>query len=269
MNWIKIGGYVLIILPTLFIGIVIGFYLIQDYMIFLGEKLPLNHKYNFKAPFEELNFNLPGGHTINALLFRSKESRGLIFYHHGNAGNLQSWGNFAPNFLRLNFDVLFYDYRGYGKSTGKIKKQHHLINDAAFIYNEIKRNNEYNKIIFYGNSLGTGIASKLAVMHRPDALILESPYFNFCDLVHYHYPYLPSKIMSKYKLRTDKFIVKIDCPIMLLHGTDDKIVPYNSSVRLSEIKNGITFITIKNGVHNNLPEFELYHKELDKFLKFI
>ena len=120
MNWIKIGGYLLVIVPTLFIGIVMGFYLIQDYMIFLGEKLPLSHQYNFNRSFEELNFKTSEGSELNALLFKTDNPKGLIFHHHGNAGNLQSWGNSSGSFLNVGYDVLFYDYRGYGKSTSRI-----------------------------------------------------------------------------------------------------------------------------------------------------
>ena len=266
MNWLKLGGYLLIIVPTLFMGIVIGFYLIQDYMIFLGEKLPSGHHFDFKNRYEELSFQTKDDHTINALLFKVDEPKGVVLYHHGNAGNLQSWGNYAGNFMRCGYDVLFYDYRGYGKSTGRVKRQHQLHDDAEILLNHLKKRGEYRKIIYYGNSLGTGVAAKLAMDYPPDGLILESPYFNFCDLIHYHYPYLPSKIMSKYKLRTDKFIASVDCPILIFHGQDDEIVPHSSSERLSALNQKIKFVSIKNGVHNNLPEFKIYQNELGDFL---
>lgn len=236
-------------------------------MIFLGEKLPDNHQYTFKTKFSELDYTNPSGQRLNALLFTCDDPKGLIYYHHGNAGNMQGWGKYGANFVRLGYDVLFYDYRGYGKSSGKIKKQHQLHDDAQFILKDILENRKYKKLIYYGNSLGTGIASALAVYHEPDALILETPYYNFCDLINYHYPYLPATIMSKYRIRTDKYLPQLKCPILLIHGTDDDIVPYNSSVRLASLNAGIRFVTIQNGVHNNLSDFELYHKSLAEFLE--
>ena len=266
MNWIKLGGYLLIIVPTLFVGIVIGFYLIQDYMIFLGEKLPADHKFIFKNTFRELNFDLPSGNKINALLFTCDNPKGLIYYHHGNAGNLQGWGRYGVHFVRNGYDVLFYDYRGYGKSTGRISKQGALHDDAEFILRKISDFGHYEKVIYYGTSLGSGIAAKLAVDHPPDALIMETPYYNFCDLINFHYPFLPTKLMTKYKITTDKYVKKLKCPILLFHGTNDDVIPYSSSVRLRDLNPNAKLVTLKNGVHNNLSEFDLYQKELSSFL---
>jgi len=269
MNWFKFGGYILIIIPTLFTGVALAMYLLQDYMIFLGERMPVNHKYNFNLPFEEINIDLENGSRINCLLFKAKEPKGLVYYHHGNAGNLQGWGNLAGHFLKNKFDVLFYDYRGYGKSTGNISAEHQLHKDASFILSEILKTRTYNKLIYYGTSLGTGIASRLAHNKPPDGLILETPYYSFLELIKYHYPYLPSSLLSKYKLRTYKNIKNLKCPILIFHGTDDVIVPYDSSVRLSKLSDRINFLTIKGGVHSNLPDFTVYQEELSRYLSEI
>lgn len=269
MDLVKIGGYLLLIIPALFLGIILGFYLIQDYMIFLGDRLPGDHEFNFKNKYTEFNFISPHGHRLNALLFEVENPKGLVFYHHGNAGNLQSWCTYAGDFLKNNYNVLFYDYRGYGKSTGKIKKQHHLHEDALLVLNQIKRIQKAEKVVYYGNSLGSGIAAKLAEEYMPAALILETPYYNFCELINEHYPYLPSKIMSKYQMRTDKYLKNVDCPILIFHGTHDEIVPHNHGERLSQLNSGAKLVSIKNGVHNNLPSFKVYQKQLAEFLASI
>ncbi len=266
MNWIKIGTYTVIIVPTLFIGIVLGFYLIQDYMIFLGEKLPKKHEYKFNLDYEEYNVEVGDGEVINALMFRTPNSKGLVYYHHGNAGNLQGWGKYAYHFTSLGYDVLFYDYRGYGKSTGKINRQHLLIDDAKALLEKFRGQYDDKIIIYYGISLGSGVAAKLATIESPNALILETPYYNFCELVNHHYPYLPAKLMTKYKLRTNKFLEEIYCPVLIIHGTDDELVPYDHGRRLSEIKDDIELVTIDSGVHNNLTDFKKYHSELSSFL---
>lgn len=266
MNWIKIGGYILIIIPTLMVGIFLGFYILQDYLIFLGEKLPNEHKYNFSHPFEELNFKQSNDIVLNALLFKCKSPKGLVYYHHGNAGNLQVWGNLAGHFISNNWDVLFYDYRGYGKSSDKIRHEHQLHDDAKFILDEINQAYTYQRIVFFGNSLGTGIASKLALYQEPDGLILETPYYSFTNLVSFHYPFLPAKWITKYHLKTYKFLPKLGCSTLILHGTHDDIVPYKSGERLSLLSENITLVKIPNGVHNNLPDFPLYRNELKNFL---
>jgi len=269
MNWLKFGGYVLIIIPTLFVGVALTLYLLQDYMIFLGERLPETHKYNFNLPYEEIDMTHKNGHRINCLFFKAPNSKGLVYYHHGNAGNLQGWGTLAGNFVKNNYDVLFYDYRGYGKSTGKINAEQQLHSDARFVLKEFLKTRSYDKIIYYGTSLGTGIASSLARKIPPDGLILETPYYSFLRLIRYHYPLMPSSLLSKYKLKTYKYINDLNCPILLFHGTDDEIVPHESSVKLSEISNRIQFVSIKGGVHNNLPDFKAYQENLAHYLKNI
>ena len=266
MNWIKVGGYALIIIPTLFAGVVLTMYLLQDYMIFLGEGLPADYKYQFTLPYEELNFKAPAGHDLNALLFRSEDAKGLVYYHHGNAGNLQGWGSLAGNFVKNGYDVLFYDYRGYGKSTGKINREGQLHEDAAFIFREFMKDRSYKKLVLYGTSLGTGIASKLACEIQPDGLILETPYFSFVSLIKFHYFFLPARLLAKYKLRTHKYIKDLSIPILLFHGTADEVVPYECSVQLKALSDHISLVTIKGGIHNNLPDFRKYQEELSAYL---
>lgn len=269
MNWLKFGGYILIIIPTLFVGVALTLYLLQDYMIFLGERLPETHKYNFNLPHEEFDLVNKNGVKINCLLFKAPNSKGLVYYHHGNAGNIQGWGTLAANFVKNKFDVLFYDYRGYGKSTGKISAESQLHSDARFVLKEFLKSRSYAKIIYYGTSLGSGIASALARKIPPDALILETPYYSFLSLIHYHYPLMPASLLSKYKIRTYRSIKNLECPILIFHGTDDELVPYENSVKLSKITDRIQFVGIKGGVHNNLPDFKIYQVKLSVFLNDI
>ena len=121
-------------------------------------------------------------------------------------------------------------------------------------------------IVLHGTSLGSGVAARLACEISPDALILETPYYSFAQLINVHYPYLPAKILSKYKLRTHKFLKKLDCPVYLFHGTDDELVPFNCSVRLSELGENIILVKVKNGAHNNLPDYPIYQESLKRLL---
>jgi hypothetical protein len=211
------------------------------------------------------------GATINALHFKTDNPKGAIIYFHGNAGNLRGWGEVALDFTRLSYDVLIPDYRGYGKSTGKIRNEEMLHRDAAVAYNYLKERYRENQIIIYGRSIGTGIAAYLAKETRPRMLILESPIFNMRDLVKYHYPFMPSTLVAlilKYPMRTDLSIADVPCPVHLFHGAEDDIVPYNSSERLLKlIRTQSRLIKIPGGGHNNLGDFPLYHEELERILK--
>lgn len=261
---LKVFIYLIIIIPTLLAGILLTIYSFQEHLIFYPDKLSDSYKFNFPIPFEEVTVEVEKNMAINALHFKSENAKGLVFYHHGNAGNIQSWGNAAIHFVNLGYDVFMYDYRGYGKSKGEIKHERELHADAKFLYAYLLKQYKEEKIILFGASLGTGIAAKLAAENSPKKLVLETPYFNFYQVAKFHYPYIPTSWLLKYKLRTDRYLKEVKCPVYLIHGTEDLVVPYESSLKLKKIKPDAELITIENGSHSNLDSFEIYLMQLYK-----
>ncbi len=262
----KILVYIIIIIPAVLIGLGIAVYIFQERLIFHPDKLSAKYKYVFSVPFEELNYQTADGNTINALLFKAENAKGVIYYHHGNAGALASWGEKSIDFTSKGYDVLMYDYRSYGKSTGKISSEKMLYADAAMIYKKLLYDYKERDIIVYGTSLGTGIASYIAYNNNPKKLILETPYFNFYDVAKFHYPYLPNSILLQYQFKTNKYISKVSNPVYLFHGTEDETIPYSASQRLSKLSENIILYTIEEGSHNNLNTFEEYHSRLNEVL---
>ena len=115
---------ILIIVITLY-SILCGLlYFFQEKLIFFPQKLEKNYKFEFGQKFEEINIKTSEGKLINGLLFKSKNSKGLIFYLHGNAGCLSSWGEIAKTYTDLNYDVFILDYRSYGKSEGAMENRY-------------------------------------------------------------------------------------------------------------------------------------------------
>ena len=125
----------------------------QEKLIFSPIKLPRDYQYPFKSNFEERFIKIEEGVELNCLLFKAKKSKGLIFYIHGNADNLRYWGDFAPFFLNLNYDVFMYDFRGFGKSDGRIRGERNLQRDAKILYRNILEEYEEDKVIIYGFSI--------------------------------------------------------------------------------------------------------------------
>ncbi len=263
----KVLIYIVIIVPAVLIGLGIAVYLFQEKLIFHPDKLSDKYKFVFEIPFEELEYETTDGNRISALLFKAENSKGVIYYHHGNAGNLESWGARAIDFTSKGYDVLMYDYRGYGKSTGKIKNEKMLFSDATMIYKKLLYDYKERDIILYGVSLGSGIAAELANDNHPNKLILETPYYSFYDVAKFHYPYLPNSILLHYQFKTNKFLPKIKSPVYLFHGTEDETVPYNSSERLEKLSDNVELFTIKDGSHNNLNTFHDYHQWLGEILE--
>ena len=259
--------YIIISIPAILVGVSLCFYFFQEHLIFHTERLSEKYKFSFENKFEEKTYKTDDGNTISALLFKAENSKGIVYYHHGNAGNLESWGLKANDFLDKGYDLLIYDYRGYGKSTGKIKSEKMLFADATLIYKELLYDYKERDIIVYGTSLGTGIAAFIAHENHPRKLILETPYFNFYRVAKFHYPYLPNSILLNYQFKTDKYLPKVKGEVHLVHGTEDETVPYRSSLLLEELSDNIKLLTIKDGSHNNLNTYDDYHDWLGEILK--
>ncbi|MGB1205601.1 MAG: alpha/beta hydrolase [Chitinophagales bacterium] len=256
----------IILLTTAILVILFG----QDRIVLQAVALPSNYQFQFDSAYEEFFFEKEAV-KINALLFRTeqKPSKGLVFYLHGNADNLQRHAKRYSHFTEKGYDIFMMDYRSYGKSRG-ITNEAVFHEDVQWIFEEALKICETTaaETIVYGRSLGTGMASKLASKQQVKTLILETPYSKIADVPNYYFPFLPYDKFLKYTFRTCDWLNKVSCNTYIIHGTKDWIVPYKSGHRLKSVmSNANHFITIKGGHHNNLPTFSAYHHYLNLCLE--
>jgi alpha-beta hydrolase superfamily lysophospholipase len=258
----------LLLILAIYMAISIALYYLQDYMLFKPEKLPADYQFNYEnQDIKEYNLKTRDGAVINGLRFFPKgESRGVVLYLKGNSKSIKGWGKFAVDFTRHGYNVLMVDYRGFGKSTGK-RSQKAIKRDLQLVYNKLKELTTEDRIILYGRSLGSGFATKLASMNNPKMLILDAPYYSLTKVTARYAPFMPLSLLLKYPLPTYKWLKYVECPIHIIHGTHDKLIPYKSSVKLAQINSERTKMhTVIGGGHKNLNNFEAYHKMLDDIL---
>ncbi len=250
-----------------YIVLCILLYFTQEKLIFLPSKLSPNYKFSFKQPFEELQFATADGINLNGVLFKSKDStKGLIFYLHGNAGDLQSWGEIAKTYTDLNYDLFMLDYRGYGKSGGTISSEKQFFSDVQLVYDSLLKRYSENKIIVLGYSIGTGAATKIASVNNPALLILQAPYFSLTDIVHHNFKIIPTFLL-KYKFETSIYLKACKMSVAIFHGNRDEVIYYESSLKLKqEFKPADTLITLDGQGHNNMSDNPVYTAELKKIL---
>ena len=245
-------------------------YFLQELFLFRPVALPADFKYHFDEPFEEFDLRPQAGVRLNGLVFKTNaKHRGVVIYFHGNADNLTRWGKNAARFTRNGYDVWMYDYRRFGKSTGAWSEQG-FYDDAEHVYQQVLKRYPESQVVLYGFSLGTGLATKLAADHQPRLLLLEAPYYSFASLCWMHAPIYPYETMLSYQFKTNERIARVRCPIQLFHGTADGVVKYRSSLMLADVLQKTPaqiLTTVPGGKHKNLADFDLYHTELDKFLK--
>ena len=258
----KIIGYCLIIYSLICWHI----YMTQEQLLFFPQKLNKNYQFDFDTNFEEINIKSFDNKILNNLLFKTNSPKGVIFYLHGNAGSLQTWGKVAKTYTDLNYDVFMLDYRGYGKSEGQNKSEEQVFKDVEVAYQTVKKRYTENKIIILGYSLGTGLATKIASEHNTKLLILQAPYYSLVDLMKKNYPLLPTSIL-KYKFETNQYITKCKAPIVIFHGNIDYVINYESSVKLSSLfKKNDRLIILKGQGHNDITDNQEYQKVLREVL---
>ena len=258
----------LLTLLAIYAGISIALYYLQDYMLFKPEKLSKDFQFNYEnQTYEEHNLETRDGAIINGIRFFPKgKSKGVVLYLKGNSKSIKGWGKFAVDFTRLGYNVIMVDYRGFGKSTGR-RSQKAIKRDLQLVYNKIKEVTSEDRIVLYGRSLGSGFAAKLASINNPRMLILDAPYYSLTKVTSRYMPFMPLSLLIKYPLPTYKWLKYVRCPIHIIHGTQDKLIPFKSSVKLSQVNPKLTKLhSVIGGGHKNLNNFEAYHQMLDEII---
>jgi uncharacterized protein len=250
------------ILLYIFLGLVLlglALWIFQEKFIFRPEKLAADFKYKYDIPFKELFFEPAPQVRINGLHFYRPDPVGLILYFHGNTRSIKGWAKYARDFYRYNYDVVLVDYRGFGKSTGK-RNEKVMLTDMQYVYETLVVQYAEDHLIVYGRSFGSGFASKIASDNKPRYLILDSPFYNFGNVVERFLPFLPVRFLLRYQLRTDIWLPRVNCHTYIIHGTKDWLIPIGNSEKLQALNpQKITLIRIRGGGHNNLPSFPEYH----------
>lgn len=257
----------LLALVAVYLLMVTFLYFFQEQLIYQPEQLPANYVYQFNQPSEEFFIPAHDGVKLNALLFRtSVPAKGLLLYFHGNRDNLQRWGQYASDLTSVGYDVLMTDYRGYGKSGGT-PEELQLYEDARTVWQWATKELPHPRLIIYGRSLGSAIASHLALEVQPEILILETPFDQLNGTPYAFFRPLLAVFSSNAHFPNNLHIPQIKGKVAIIQGTNDWVVPLSTAIKLKPLlKKDDVFIIIEGGGHNNLRDFREYHDALTKIL---
>ena len=256
--------YALLLLVLLYAGVCLVYWWVQERFVFVRFRLGRAYRFRFAEPFEEVFLSTDDGAELHALRFTVPNGTGTVLYFHGNSGSLRRWGKQAQRFTRLGWNVLMMDYRGFGKSRGKLSEEA-LHADAARWYSWLKERVAEERIVVYGRSLGSGMAVPVAAANRPQALVLESPFANLYDAARHQFYALPYRWLLRYAFRNDKAIRRIACPVHIFHGKRDPVVPYESALKLYALVPGSVqreMITFSRGYHSDLWRFKRFQRKM-------
>jgi len=237
----------------------------QERLLFHPEPLTLTHKFNF--PYTSEVYIQGDGAKLHALYLRqpAEKSKGIVLFLHGNAGNLETWFTHADFWLDTGYDVLMPDYRGFGKSTGKITSEAQLNDDVLRAWKFVADNYPAKKHVIYGRSIGTGLAAQLAAGVPVDLLVLVSPYESMTQMAREYYPWVPPFVL-RYTFNTAGVLPQIKTQILLLHGSDDRLISITHSRHLALLNPNAQLVEVQGANHGDIHLFDIYNNTLKQVL---
>jgi uncharacterized protein len=275
----------LIILP-------VGFVLLRRFetaVTFHPERAPFGGSWTAPSGATDVFFETADGVRLHGWLFRARRGRDVsseaagagqaavageasgsaqtggagetpgitVIYFHGNGGNISYAAWVGETLSQRGFDVLLFDYRGYGRSDGEVGGERGLYADAAAAYRYVVEvlGVEPRRVVLYGQSLGTAAAADLASSRPCGALILESGLSSASDMAATILPWLPRALhrLAKYRLETAAKLPGVRCPVFVAHGDRDEIIPVEQGHKLFAAAPEPKRRYIVNGAgHNNL-----------------
>lgn len=225
---------------------------------------------SYGAPFTSLSVTTNDGERLTVWQLTHDSPRARIVYFHGNGGNLSLWADILVAIAKRGFDVVAFDYRGYGTSTGKPTEQG-LYRDTeailALVHDRLRRPDL--PVIYWGRSLGATMAAYAASLREPDGLILEAAFPSMRAVVRSNPILWALSWFSSYQFPTARFLAHVRAPILLIHGDRDSVIPHALGQQLFEAIDGEKrFVTIPGGDHND-PEPaapDIYWRAVDELV---
>jgi fermentation-respiration switch protein FrsA (DUF1100 family) len=202
--------------------------------------------------FEDLALKTSDDVSIAAWYVPHPHANHSVIFCHGNAGNMSDRLHSIKLLHDMGLAVLIFDYRGYGRSSGRPSEQGTYDDaEAAWRYLVETRGQSPDSLVLFGRSLGGAVAIDLASRHRPAALVVESTFTSLVDVGRLHYPLLPVRLLMSYRYESISKVHVIDCPKLFIHGLDDEIVPLSNGRRLFEAASEPKRFIETPGDHNN------------------
>lgn len=257
---------IILLFSMTFVCIFLLMYFFQrDLIYFPNTQRPLLQDYHVKE-MRQVFLPTKDHLLLNAWYKPAHYSLPTLLYLHGNSGNIGYPMPVIRHFMNGGLGVLLIEYRGYGGNQGKPTEKG-LYEDGQTALDFLKQEGvKSQKIVLYGESLGSGVATYLATKNSVCAVILQSPYTSLVSLSHYHYPWMLVQPWDKFDSLAR--IKDINAPLLILHGTADQLVPYAEGLALFQAamkpKEMITFQKLG---HHNLWNTPGYSKQVIDFIQ--
>ncbi len=264
MPWLFKAG---LILAALYLIGALMLYFLQRRMMFSPDQVRVSPEAVNIPGLHEVPLKTPDGHALYSWHLPAKSGRPTLLFFHGNGGNVANREEKFRQLSAAGYGVFMLGYRGFGGSDG-VPGERVLVQDSGLAYDYLTGLGlAPSQIVIYGESIGTSIAVQLAAKVNAAALILEAPMYSVLSIAEARYPYLPVRFFLNDKFETNRFISKVSAPLLVIHGSEDGVIPLASGRALfDEAPEPKRFEVLVGAGHNNIYDFPIVDVIVD-FLK--
>ncbi len=249
-------------------------YFMQERLIFYPQQLARERLAQIRQGLpeaEEARLVAPDGVALHGWFVkgRGEGPSPLLVYFGGNAEEVSATLPEAEGYSREGWSVVLINYRGYGLSGGE-PGERELFGDAELIYDEFAGREDVDAatVAVMGRSLGAGVAVYLASVRPVAGVVLVSPFDSLKSVAGRHYPFLPVSWLLKHPFDSLSRAPDVKAPLLALMGGEDRVIPAEHSLRLTEGWGGdYTLRNIKGEGHNTIPRNPLYREHIVGFLR--
>ena len=222
-------GKILLVVFAVYLLIMLLSFVFQERMVFFPDPNLTASPADIGLAYEDVWLTNADGYTLHGWYVQGPktDTRCTALFVHGNAGNISHRLDMLKVIHDLGLHCLIFDYQGYGQSQGSPTEQG-LYMDAETAWNWLVGSKDVHgeEIVCWGRSLGGPVAARLARDKSPGALIIESTFTSLPELGQKHYPFLPVKLISRLSFPTLAYIQEVNCPVLVVHSSQDDLVPY-------------------------------------------
>lgn len=264
---------IVVLLAAVYCGLMLVAYLAQARLLFQphfgGRELEADPG-RLGLQFESVEIDTADGERLHGWWIPHSAPRASVLFSHGNAGNISHRLDSLEIFHQLGLNVLIYDYRGYGRSSGRPSEQG-LYRDAeaALDWMTRERNVAPDEVVLFGRSMGAAVSARIAQKKPAACLILESAFTSVPDRASELYGWLPVRWLLHLDMNTREYVAGIGIPTLVIHSRDDEIVPFEHGRKVSEAAGENAVLLEISGGHNTgfMDSRQTYVRGLDRFLE--
>lgn len=268
---------ILVTVVALYAALCVVVWATQERLVWFPGGPPTRTPRDAGLAFEDLQLDTRDGARVHAWFVPAAELRAetrteprtCVLVSHGNAGSIAERIELAAVFHEFGVDVLLYDYRGYGRSTGKLSEEGTYV-DAECAYDSlIARGFAPASIVSYGESLGGAVAIELARRRDVGAVIVEDTFTSLPDVGASVYPWLPVRWLSRVRYASIDKVPALRVPLLIAHSPEDDLVPYVHGQRLFDAAREPKFLLSTAGGHNGggFRQRAEWRERVDRFLR--